>query len=92
MSKRPSLAESMKSVAMPPTRLVPVQATPDVEAAAIPATPPYKAATREGKKRANVVLTPDEHRRLKRLSVDLDRTVEELMYEAVTDLFKKHGV
>jgi hypothetical protein len=90
MVKRPSLAENMKAVQ---GASVQAATAPQPEPAARPAGPGsgYYAATREGKKKAQASLTPDEHRRLKRLSVDTDRTIEELMLEAVMDLFAKHG-
>ena len=85
MVKRPSLAESMKSV------------QGDRAPISLIATPParesksYYAATREGKKKATATLSPEDHRRLKRLSADTGRTIEQLMSEAVNDLFLKHG-
>ena len=50
----------------------------------------YFAATREGMKRVTVVVAPDEHKKLKRLAVDADRSIEDLMREALGDLFAKH--
>jgi hypothetical protein len=51
---------------------------------------PFYAATREGLKRITVAVAPDEHKRLKRLSVDAGRSIEDLMREALADLFDKH--
>lgn len=87
MAKRPSLAQSMKSVAQAPARLVPVQAEP---VAALPAERP-KAATRVGMKRATAILTPADHRRLKLLSLNTGVNLEDLLAEAVADLLTKHG-
>lgn len=92
MTKRPSLAATMKAVkdapaSAPVAVLVPPQAPP-----APTKTPkPYFAATREGMKRVAVSLPPEEHRRLKRLAVDTERSIEDLMREAVADLFAKNG-
>lgn len=89
--KRPSLAESMKAVR-------PESAPRVIEAPAV--TPPpqrsgepkgYFAATRQGMKRINFPADPEDHRRLKRLSADTDRSIEDLMREALRDLFVKHG-
>lgn len=93
MSKRPSLAESMKAVSAQASPPVPI-----VEPAAQPARPnaerfegkPYYAATRAGMKRLTVVVEPEDHRRVKRLSADTDRSIEDLMREALADLLSKH--
>ncbi len=91
MSKRPSLAESMKAVGAqtPP-------AAPIVEATSAPAPDHaerkrYHAATRAGMKRVTVVVEPEDHRRVKRLSADTDRSIEDLMREAIADLLAKHS-
>ncbi len=92
MSKRPSLAASMKAVG--------AQTTPPVApiAESAPAQTPdraegkrYPAATRAGMKRVTVVVEPEEHRRVKRLSADTDRSIEDLMREALADLLAKHN-
>lgn len=92
MSKRPSLAASMKAVGAqtpPPAALI-------VESAPAPAPDRaegkrYHAATRAGMKRVTVVVEPEEHRRVKRLSADTDRSIEDLMREALADLLAKHN-
>ena len=91
MARRPSLAASMKAVKETPAPapiavLVPPQAAP-----APTPRKPYFAATREGMKRVAFGLSPEEHRRLKRLAVDTGRSIEDLMREAVGDLFAKVG-
>lgn len=83
--KRPSLAESMKAVRQTPVQVI------EAKPASEPTPATAKAASREGMKRATVLLSPDEHRRLKRLSIDTGNTIEELLHEAVTDLFQKRG-
>ena len=92
MSKRPSLAESMKAVGAQ----TPPPAAPIVEATPMPAPDRaegkrYHAATRAGMKRVTVVVEPEEHRRVKRLSADADRSIEDLMREALADLLQKHN-
>jgi hypothetical protein len=52
---------------------------------------PYFAATRVGLKRITVAVDPEEHRRLKRLSADTGRSIEDLMREALADLFGKYS-
>ncbi len=89
MSKRPSLAESMKALGAQAS-----PATPIVESAAVSAPAQvkrYHAATRAGMKRLTVVVEPEDHRRVKRLSADTDRSIEDLMREALADLLQKHS-
>jgi hypothetical protein len=52
---------------------------------------PYFAATRAGKRRLTLVVAPEEHRRVKRLSADTARTMEDLLREALMDLLRKHN-
>ena len=91
MSKRPSLAESMKAVGAQSAPVAPIR-----EASRPPTVAdrtegrPYHAATRVGMKRLTVVVAPEEHRRVKRLSADTDRSIEDLMREALADLLSKH--
>lgn len=85
-AKRPSLAESMSKVRQAPVQVIeaPAPVTPTAAAK-------EKAASREGMKRATALLSPDEHRRLKRLSVDSGDSIEALLHEAVTDLLQKRN-
>lgn len=88
MSKRPSLAESMKAVGAQSTPTPSTEAPPSPTER--PEGKPYSAATRAGMKRLTVVVEPEEHRRVKRLSVDTDRSIEDLMREALADLLTKY--
>ena len=96
MSRRPSLADTMKAVA---AKSAPSPAPVKEETAKVAATPrdetrerkPFFAATREGLKRITVAVAPEEHKRLKRLSVDEGRSIEDLMREALADLFAKRA-
>lgn len=98
MNKRLSLAESLRQAARvsePPAPVaVPTAATPPTT---LPATTPratagVQAATRAGKKKVTAPLSPDDHKRLRHLALDLSVTTEALLVEAITDLFAKHGV
>jgi hypothetical protein len=56
------------------------------------ATPrPYKARTREGKKMIAAPVDPAARQQLKVLAAELDRKAEDLMREALRDLFTKYG-
>jgi len=67
-------------------------AAPIAEAVAVPPEGKrYHAATRAGMKRLTVVVEPEDHRRVKRLSADTDRSIEDLMREALADLLAKYS-
>src|SRR4051794_10126002 len=88
MSKRPSLAEKMREAASAPE---PVPALPK---SAVPPEPParaFYAATRVGKKKVTATLAPSDHKRLRHLALERDATTEELLSEAINDLFAKYG-
>lgn len=91
MSKRPSLAESMRSATRmdePPasTAPPPVPSRPTAQPAAA-----FHAATRAGKKKVTAQLVPEDHKRLRRLALDHETTTEALLLEAINDLFAKYG-
>jgi hypothetical protein len=87
MTKRPSLAESMKAVASAPALAIP---RPELPAAPKPSEPKkFHAATRVGLKKVTTAVDPATHKRLKRLAVDSDTTVEDLLREAIDDLLAK---
>lgn len=80
MTKRPSLASSMKAlkedVAPDPVALV-AKARREPAASDTPPPPPkFHAATREGMKRLLTPVSPELHKRLKMLAVSQDMTLE----------------
>jgi len=93
-AKRPSLAESMRAVAVEPPVVAPKppsESQPRVQAT----TPPerhggFYAATRAGKKKATATMTAAAHRQLKMLAVE-QGGIEKLLTEAINDLFRKYG-
>lgn len=100
MTKRPSLAETMRQVVVapdpqpvkpPPVRLVEEAAPPAVPAPTAPGPRPYFAATRVGKKKVTAALSPAAHKQLKSLAVEHDTKSEALLSEAIRDLFSKYG-
>jgi hypothetical protein len=52
---------------------------------------PFKARTREGKKMIAAPVDPAARQQLKVLAAELDRKAEDLMREALRDLFVKYG-
>ncbi len=94
MSKRPSLAESMKGLSKPasPLPALPSETPPPSAAVERGSERKFHAATREGLKKLTTGVEPAKHKQLKRLSVDQDKPVEALLREAIDDLLVKYGV
>jgi hypothetical protein len=83
MTKRPpSLTESLKKVERAP-------AHPAASPSRGKAKKPYYAATRAGMKKVTVTLDPAMRKRLKRLAVETDTTVEGLVRQAIAALLAK---
>ena len=94
MSKRPSLAETMRQAAVL-TEAIPVPPAPTI-AQAKPSEPSsgergFYAATRVGRKKVTTTLAPVDHKRLRQLALERDATTEALLNEAISDLFAKYG-
>jgi hypothetical protein len=91
MTKRPSLAESMKAMATPAASTA--RPEPPQEAALVPGeAKKFHAATREGLKKVTTAVEPHRHKQLKRLAVDHDKSVEDLLREAIDDLLAKYAL
>ncbi|MDB5395270.1 MAG: hypothetical protein JWM91_2776 [Rhodospirillales bacterium] len=91
MTKRPSLAESMRQKLEPVPPARPAIVT-EVSRATEPAPAiAYHAATRAGLKKVTAALDPAVHKRLRMLAVDLEKSGEDLLREAIDDLFAKYG-
>lgn len=57
----------------------------------VPTSPkPYQSPSRAGKRGVTFYLPEDEWKRLRRLSVDTDASIQELMAEAVGLLLNRH--
>ena len=84
--KRPSLAESMKAIKSSPSG-----DTSRIQAPRTAAAKSYFAPSRAGKKRLTLIVEPSDHRRLKHLSADTDRSMEDLLREALADFLRKQN-
>ena len=88
MTKRPSLASSMKAlkedVAPNPVALVAKAREPEA-----PTPQKFHAATREGMKRLLTPVSPDLHKRLKMLAVSQDTTLEAITRAALKSSVNK---
>jgi hypothetical protein len=85
MAQRPSIAGAIRQAAQgtPP----PVEPEINVPAA----QRPFRAKTREGKKMIAAPVDPAARQTLKVLAAELDRKAEDLIREALGDLFTKYG-
>jgi hypothetical protein len=88
MAQRKSIAGAIRQAAHGEQ---PTPPAPEPEARAPAAPRPYRAATREGKKMIAAPIDPAAHRQLKMLAAESGRKAEELIREALRDLFTKHG-
>jgi hypothetical protein len=89
MSKRPSLADTMRQAA----QTEPLFHTPAHQRTSIPnAVGKFHAATRVGKKKVTANLTPPTHKLLKTLAVQRETTTEALLSEAISDLLNKYNI
>jgi plasmid stability protein len=93
MTKRQSIAgatarraELIRAAAHGPTPAAEQEATSETEA--VPR--PFKARTREGKKMIAAPVDPAARQQLKVLAAELDRKAEDLVREALRDLFTKY--
>ena len=77
---RSSLADALK----------PRQPAP-APAAAAPETHAHLAPSRRGRKAVTMYLDPAAHRQLRMLGLETDRSGQDLLVEALNDLFQKHG-
>ena len=88
MAQRKSIAGAIKQAAHG-------NIAPDAPRDPVPPVPaaskPYKAATREGKKMIAAPVDPAAHRQLKMLAAEKEQKAEELIREALRDLFAKYG-
>jgi hypothetical protein len=105
MNKRPSLAESMRQAVSEPEPPPRTTVEPQPLTSAVAARPElvteirpeperragFYAATREGKKKLTVTVSPSDHKRFKYLSLEIDKGGERMLLEAISDYFVKHG-
>jgi hypothetical protein len=91
MGKRPNLAANVKAAAGAPP-VMPVARI--VESVPEPGAQPEskRSASRVGRKAIYAWVDPAEHRKLKKLSLETERSIDALVTEAVHLLFERHGV
>lgn len=96
MSKRPSLAASRHDVG-PKAALgttVPaavVSAGEEPEATIVAPRGRVRAPSRSGLRAVTCYVKPEAHKQLRMLGLEKGASVQDLMTEALNDLFRKHG-
>ena len=89
MAKRPNLAANVKAAAGEPA-VAPMLRT--IEPRPTSPLEVKRSASRVGRKAIYAWVEPAEHRKLKRLSLDTERSIDALVTEAVQLLFERYGV
>jgi hypothetical protein len=84
--KKPSLGAALKQATQQPERVAPAVRVAE-RAGKTSAAPP----SRVGKKAITAFFDPAVSKQLKQLGLERDATVQDLMREALNDLFQKHG-
>jgi hypothetical protein len=93
MSKRPSLADTMRNaVQSQPDGPLPTTLSARIDAEKEIGGGRFHSATREGKKKVTGNLPPSTHKLLKALAVERETTTEALLAEAILDLLAKYSV
>lgn len=90
MSKRPNLAAALHEAgarsAQSPVAAIISQSTP-MESEVSGKRPP----SREGQRAVTLYVKPEAHKQLRLLALDQGASIQDLMSEALNDLFRKHG-
>lgn len=85
MAKKPSLTDALNSASKTTENI-------EQDTELQPTTSAHNISSRYGKKLISGHFDPDVHRQLKQLSVNQDMTIQDLLGEALEDLFEKHGL
>jgi len=96
--KRTSMAQALSQAAghafsRPPQ---PAKPTPEVPQAAVPPRRPTQPSavppSRVGKKPVTAFFDPEVSRQIKKIGLDQDKTMQDLLQEALNDLFRKYDL
>lgn len=91
MAKRQSIAGAIRAVAHGTATEPANDRGPGEGDREVVSRAPFKARTREGKKMIAAPVDPAARQQLKVLAAELDRKAEDLIREALRDLFMKYG-
>lgn len=90
MAKKPDLRQALKPRDnSPPAKPAPQE--PALAAIPLPAASPHFRPSRVGKSNVTGYFPPAVKKQLRILAADRDTTIQDLLAEALNDLFAKHG-
>ncbi len=89
MSRRPSLADSMRKFEQPVATPASVPSSPAEPESSTPKG--YFAATRANLAKVTAPISPEAHKQFRLLAVETGKKGEGLLREALNDLFTKYG-
>lgn len=90
MGKRPNLAANVKAAAGEAQLTVAQFVRPAAEPAFEASSDKKRGQSRAGRKAVYAWVAPAQHKQLKRLSLDLERSIDSLVTEAVQTLLTAH--
>lgn len=91
MSKRINLASALHEAGANPVQHVAVPAAPPATAAVAEKEKPPAAPSRIGLRVVTFYVKPEAHKQLRMLSIEAGVSAQDLMTEALNDLFRKHA-
>jgi hypothetical protein len=90
MSKRANLASALHDAGAKPVQGVSVPVEPPAAVATEKEKPPVPPS-RAGQRVVTFYVKPEAHKQLRLLGVEEGASVQDLMIDALNDLFRKHG-
>ncbi len=92
MSKRPNLAAALHEAGAKPAQAQKSAAVVPIESAQVEIrSTGARAPSREGQRAVTLYVRPEAHKQLRLLAVENGASIQDLMSEALNDLFSKHG-
>ena len=92
MSKRPNLAAALHEAGAKPAQAQQSTAVVPTESAQVEIrSTGGRAPSREGQRAVTLYVRPEAHKQLRILAIENGASIQDLMSEALNDLFRKHG-
>lgn len=91
MTKRANLAAALHDAGAKPAQMPPPAPVVIPEVAAAGQGAATRPPSRTGQRAVTVYVKPEAHKQLRLLGLEQGASVQELMTEALNDLFRKHG-
>jgi hypothetical protein len=94
MTKRANLAAALHEAGAKSAHVIPsstASASPQPRTSHRAVAPSIRPPSRTGLRAVTVYAKPEAHRQLRQMGLDRGISVQDLMIEALNDLFRKHG-